>query len=200
MQGSLHDQAVSCPFASQAPARSALFQPQVPSRVCKPDTKEEKGPGRRAQVLERAPCPQPGRGQTQDPRGQGYFGECEEGVTFRNKTSLSLRPRRQRPPSAAQRPLLGPRRGAREGRGPYRETAGPRSEGRIRPPPGSPHFVHRTQLHGAITTCNSKHAFLPSKATPVRENGFRRSPYSEHFLMTASGLLNTASGFFRALC
>lgn len=86
MQGSLHDQAVSCPFASQAPALSALFQPQVPSRVCKPDTKEEKGPGRRAQVLERAPCPQPGCGPAQDPQGgRAILGNVKKGSHLETK-------------------------------------------------------------------------------------------------------------------
>lgn len=86
MQGSLHDQAVSCPFPSQVPARSAFFQPQVPSRVWKPDTKEEKGPGRTAQVLAWAPCPQPGRGQTQDPQGsRAIFGNVKKGSHLETK-------------------------------------------------------------------------------------------------------------------
>lgn len=127
-------------------------------------------------------------------RGAGLPRECEEGVTFRSKTPLSLRPRKQRPPSAAQRPLLGPRRGAREGRGRTGPPQGPRSRRA-----SAPHLAAPPRPQNAGSTASPPvilNTLFYHQGNACSKNGFRRPPCSEHFLMAASGLPNTTSGFF----
>lgn len=179
----------ACPWPPvHAPAISTAGQPPRPSgqlslstpgpctlcflpasgarRVWKADTKE-KGPGRRAQVLEWAPCPPLGRGETQDSQGSR--------ANFRNMKGSHLETNTTEPETqmtAASQCRAAATAGTQvrspgEWRAAQRHTRTRVRRTHLPIPWAAPASSTERGLHGAVTTCNSKHVFLPSKATPA---------------------------------